>query len=60
MIAINSKDDIYGNFPALYVLMFGLVSAKVTNRLVVSKDFCFINGQNHQQNSIVFLCWSIN
>lgn len=43
LIAGNSKEDIYGQHPAIYILTFGLVAAKVTNRLVVSiksmKDF---------------------
>ncbi|KAJ8919490.1 hypothetical protein NQ315_002111 [Exocentrus adspersus] len=32
----KSTQDIYQNHPALYILAFGLVAAKVTNRLVVA------------------------
>ncbi|CAG9822392.1 unnamed protein product [Phaedon cochleariae] len=32
----KSTQDIYQNHPALYILSFGLVAAKVTNRLVVA------------------------
>lgn len=36
LIAGNSKDDLYRHYPAVYILTFGLVAAKVTNRLVVN------------------------
>lgn len=32
----KSTEHVYENHPALYILAFGLVAAKVTNRLVVS------------------------
>ena len=36
MIAYKSDERIFHNQPILYVLLFGLVAAKITNRLVVS------------------------
>jgi hypothetical protein len=36
VIAVKSKSGIYTNHPALFVLMFGILLAKVTNRLVVA------------------------
>lgn len=35
-IAHKSKSGIYENHPALFILMFGIIVAKVTNRLVVA------------------------
>lgn len=32
----KSESSVYENHPALYILCFGMVAAKVTNRLVVS------------------------
>lgn len=32
----KSESHVYENHPALYILAFGMVAAKVTNRLVVS------------------------
>jgi hypothetical protein len=32
----KSVEHVYENHPALYILAFGMVAAKVTNRLVVS------------------------
>ena len=32
----KSVEQVYENHPALYILAFGMVAAKVTNRLVVS------------------------
>lgn len=34
-VLIAKGGDIYRDAPAMYILMFGLVAAKVTNRLVV-------------------------
>lgn len=36
IIFLKSEQHIYQNHPALYILAFGLVAAKVTNKLVVS------------------------
>jgi len=36
IIACKSEDHIFEQHPALYILAFGLVAAKVTNRLVVA------------------------
>merc|ERR1719336_3507136 len=36
VIAYKSDQNIYHSHPILYVLMFGLVAAKITNRLVVA------------------------
>ena len=33
----KSAEHVYENHPALYILAFGMVAAKVTNRLVVSR-----------------------
>jgi len=38
LIAAKSKQDIYEQNPAIYILTFGLIAAKVTNRLVVSSE----------------------
>lgn len=35
----KSESQVYENHPALYILAFGMVAAKVTNRLVVSVTF---------------------
>ena len=42
IIACKSEDHIFEQHPALYILAFGLVAAKVTNRLVVSSEFHII------------------
>ena len=36
IISHKSTEHVYENHPVLYVMAFGLVAAKVTNRLVVS------------------------
>ena len=36
-IAYKSDQAIYHSQPILYVLMFGFIAAKITNRLVVSR-----------------------
>ena len=36
IIAAKSEENIYGTSPAVYIMTFGLIAAKVTNRLVVS------------------------
>lgn len=36
VISQKSTDHIYENYPALYIMAFGMITAKVTNRLVVS------------------------
>ena len=36
VIAYKSDERIFHSQPILYVLLFGLVAAKITNRLVVS------------------------
>ncbi|XP_053671489.1 cholinephosphotransferase 1 [Anopheles nili] len=36
VISQKSTDQIYENHPALYILAFGMITAKVTNRLVVA------------------------
>lgn len=45
MIAGNSKEDLYGHHPAIYILTFGLIAAKVTNRLVVSLKYRYVTYQ---------------
>ncbi|XP_062562001.1 cholinephosphotransferase 1 isoform X2 [Armigeres subalbatus] len=36
VISQKSPDHIYENYPALYIMAFGMITAKVTNRLVVA------------------------
>ncbi|XP_065083472.1 cholinephosphotransferase 1 isoform X4 [Ochlerotatus camptorhynchus] len=36
VISQKSTDHIYENYPALYIMAFGMITAKVTNRLVVA------------------------
>lgn len=36
IISQKSTDQVFENYPALYILAFGMVAAKVTNRLVVA------------------------
>ncbi|XP_055628827.1 cholinephosphotransferase 1 isoform X2 [Toxorhynchites rutilus septentrionalis] len=36
VISQKSPDRIYENYPALYIMAFGMITAKVTNRLVVA------------------------
>ncbi|KAL1404302.1 hypothetical protein pipiens_018951, partial [Culex pipiens pipiens] len=36
VISQKSPDHIYENHPALYIMAFGMITAKVTNRLVVA------------------------
>uniref|UniRef100_A0A182T937 Uncharacterized protein n=1 Tax=Anopheles maculatus TaxID=74869 RepID=A0A182T937_9DIPT len=36
VISQKSTDQIYENHPALYIMAFGMITAKVTNRLVVA------------------------
>ena len=36
VIAYKSDQNIYHSHPILYVLLFGLIAAKITNRLVVA------------------------
>lgn len=38
----KSSEHVYEEHPALYILAFGLVAAKVTNRLVVSVNHIFV------------------
>lgn len=38
MIAGNGQDGVYSTHSAMYIMTFGLIAAKVTNRLVVSKS----------------------
>jgi hypothetical protein len=38
VISAMSTQHVYENHPSLYILAFGMVAAKVTNRLVVSND----------------------
>lgn len=35
----KSEQNLYENHPVLYIFAFGLVAAKVTNRLVVSSTY---------------------
>lgn len=49
MVAYKSPSSVYENHPCLYILAFGIVVAKVTNRLVVCivllntlKQTCFL------------------
>ena len=42
IIACKSEEHIFEEHPSLYIIAFGLVVAKVTNRLVVIIHFLFI------------------
>ena len=35
VVAYKSPSNLYGNHPVLYLIAFGLLTAKITNRLVV-------------------------
>ena len=41
IIACKSEERIFEQHPSLYIIAFGLVVAKVTNRLVVTVSFAF-------------------
>ena len=40
MVALKSPSHVFENHPCLYLLAFGILIAKVTNRLVVSVCVC--------------------
>ena len=44
-IAYKSDQAIYHSQPILYVLMFGFIAAKLTNRLVVSRRSQGVEGR---------------
>lgn len=35
-IAVNSQSEVYENNPILYILVFGIIGSKITNKLIVS------------------------
>lgn len=42
MIYKKSAVQLFENHPCLYILAFGFVSAKITNKLVVSQTYFFL------------------
>lgn len=50
IIAQKSPENIFNEHPSLYVMSFGLVAAKITNKLVVS-----VNSKNKVKSIIIFL-----
>lgn len=40
IISQKSVDRVFETYPSLYIITFGMVAAKVTNKLVVSLENC--------------------
>ena len=38
LIALHSTEQIYHKHPILYIITFGFMTAKITNKLIVSDD----------------------
>lgn len=42
IISCKSTENIYETHPILYIMAFGLVTAKITNKLVVNNNFYYL------------------
>lgn len=42
IISQKSVDQVFETYPSLYIITFGMVAAKVTNKLVVIKQNIFL------------------